>query len=106
MRFLRVVAGLEELACAHTDISQGNVMVDYPELSPALRPGEPYMSDAAAPDGSKGTFGYAHPSADDGVSLWGPSGDRYAAAILATEILVLADRGLASLATEEGFFGL
>ncbi len=105
-RFLTIVAGLEERGAAHTDISPGNVMIDRSVHEIALLDLEDmYLPGAVRPiDPSTGSPGYRHVSMAPGANLWHAAGDRYAAAVLAAEILILADADLSRLATEQGFF--
>jgi hypothetical protein len=53
---------------------------------------------------NRGSPGYRHRSGDEGVTTWRPDGDRYATAVLAAEMLVLANANIACKATDEGFF--
>lgn len=105
-RFLVVMAALEGRGAAHTDISPGNVMIDRDTQQIALLDLEDmYLPGAERPiDPSTGSAGYRHASMTNGASLWHAAGDRYAAAVLAAEILILAEPNLSRLATEQGFF--
>jgi hypothetical protein len=105
-RFLVVMAALEGRGAAHTDISPGNVMIDRGAQQIALLDLEDmYLPGAKRPiDPSSGSAGYRHASMTNGASLWHAAGDRYAAAVLAAEILILAEPNLSRLATEQGFF--
>src|ERR1700682_3279067 len=107
-RFLSVAAGLEQGGIAHTDLSPANVMVDFSRTDASVQfldMEEIYIPNTTGPaDLLKGTVGYCHQSADDGKTLWRPDGDRYAASILAAEMLILANHNLAQLASEDGFF--
>jgi hypothetical protein len=105
-RFLRVVAGLERALIAHTDISPGNVVLDFSHQSVQLLDLEEIYTPNAEPPAEliKGTLGYRHQTADDGKTLWCVEGDRYSAAIVAAELLILSNQNLAQLASEDGFF--
>ena len=105
-RFLSMMAGLEARGAAHTDISPGNVMIDFRTQEVALLDLEDmYLPGARRPiDPSPGAAGYRHVSMTNGANLWHAAGDRYAAAVLAAEILILAEPHLSRLATEQGFF--
>jgi hypothetical protein len=105
-RFLKVVAGLEECGMAHTDLSPGNVVFELGSCDVQLLDLEDiYMPAALGAKVARGSKGYRHMSGDaSGENFWRPEGDRYAAAVLAAEIIVLSNRDLARLATDEGFF--
>lgn len=105
-RFLEVIAGLEESGMAHTDLSPGNVVFELGSCDVQLLDLEDmYMPSASGAKVARGSQGYRHPSGDiSGENLWRPEGDRYAAAVLAAEVLVLSNQNLARLATDEGFF--
>ncbi|MDP9120233.1 MAG: hypothetical protein M3O15_02525, partial [Acidobacteriota bacterium] len=106
-RFLFVMAGLERAGIAHTDISPGNVMLDIRKLDVELLDLEDlYLSNAALPAHvTSGSKGYRHADCPGDQGTWRREGDRYSAAVLAAEVLVLANEGLARLSTDEGFFG-
>ncbi len=91
---------------AHTDLSPGNVVFELGSCDVQLLDLEDmYMPAAPGAKVALGSQGYRHPSGDtSGENFWRPEGDRYAAAVLAAEILVLSNRDLARLATDEGFF--
>jgi hypothetical protein len=102
------MTGLEAVGIAHTDISSGNVVVDITssgvellDLEDIYTPGIPPPPQAQL---VKGTNGYRHKSVDRGKSCWCAEGDRYAAAVLAAEILLLANKDLAKRADEDGYF--
>lgn len=104
-QFLSVMAGLEAAGVAHSDISPGNVTIEVEnsgvqllDLEDAYIPGSPpprYLN--------MGSAGYRHSSAGR-ISFWCPEGDRYAGAVLAAEMLVLAKHDLARDSTDQGFF--
>src|SRR4051794_39384281 len=85
-RFLEVMEELEKAGMAHTDISPGNVMVGFDPIDVQLVDLEDmYMPWALAPSKpNTGSAGYRHRS---GETTWKPEGDRYAAAVLAAEML-------------------
>lgn len=105
-RFLKVMRGLEAAGIAHGDIAPGNLMVEVAatdvqliDLEDIYVPGEP------APEQlNMGSNGYRHRSAEQGANTWCGEGDRYAAAVLAAEMLALAEPQLARRATDEGYF--
>jgi hypothetical protein len=105
-RFLKVLDGLEAAGIAHTDISAGNVAVDLKALDVQLLDLEDlFITGASAPPHQNaGSKGYRHHTCDIGKTCWCPEGDRYAAAILAAEILILTNEKLARKSTEDGFF--
>ncbi|HZH98680.1 MAG TPA: hypothetical protein VEX38_06885, partial [Fimbriimonadaceae bacterium] len=107
-RFLRAMQGLEDFGFAHSDISAGNVMfsirangtdVQLLDLEDLYMPGAPVPAHQNA-----GTAGYRHCSADAGQTFWCAHGDRYATAVLAAEMLTLANEKLRPKATDDGFF--
>lgn len=104
-QFLRVMGALEASGIAHTDISPGNVTIEMADsgvqlldLEDAYIPGSPPPRFQ-----NMGSAGYRHASAGQ-VSFWRPDGDRYSAAVLAAEMLVLSNPDLASDSTDEGYF--
>jgi serine/threonine protein kinase len=105
-RFLQIIEGLETAGVAHTDISPGNVSVELVANDVQLLDLEDvYMPGATAPSQqSTGSAGYRHRSGDEGETFWRREGDRYAAAVLAAELLILVNPNLARKATQEGFF--
>lgn len=104
--FLNVMRGLEDAAIAHSDISPGNIMVDVDAVGVQILDLEDiYAADLPSPEQrNTGSSGYRHRSADQGETTWRAEGDRYAAAIIAAEMLVLAEPDLARRATDEGYF--
>jgi serine/threonine protein kinase len=102
-QFLRVMEQLEALGAAHTDISAGNVMIDYAANSTQLLDLEDmYLPSGPEPEPkATGTPGYDHPS---GIHTWRPSGDRYAAAVLSAELLLMSADEFAREAVSNGFF--
>jgi hypothetical protein len=105
-RFLEVLASLEQSGIAHTDLSPGNVVFELKSCDVQLLDLEElYMPGSVNSRVAMGSKGYRHPSGDvDKQNFWRAEGDRYAAAVLAAEILVLANNNLARRATDEGFF--
>jgi hypothetical protein len=102
--FLETISNLERQRVAHTDISAGNVI-----FRAASRPTElldledVYMPGAKQPSQTTpGTPNYQHAAKKP---TWCPEGDRYATAVLASEILLLSDATSARKATDSGFFG-
>jgi hypothetical protein len=105
-RFLEVLVSLEQSGIAHTDLSPGNVVFELKSCDVQLLDLEElYMPGSVNSRVAMGSKGYRHPSGDvDKQNFWRAEGDRYAAAVLAAEILVLANNSLARRATDEGFF--
>jgi hypothetical protein len=105
LRFLKVLKNLEANNIAHTDISAGNVMFRRPSNQTELLDLEDvYMVGAQEPEQIHKTFGtpnYQHARKQD---TWRPTGDRYAAAVLASEILVLSNDDIARSVTEIGAY--
>jgi serine/threonine protein kinase len=102
--FLRVMKGLEQRGVAHTDIAPGNVMVNGPEVQ-LLDLEDLYLPEVEPPRyQNRGSPGYRHQSVEKGGSLHCQEADRYAAAVLAAEILVLANQVLRRDASDDGFF--
>ena len=62
-----------------------------------------YMPNIAEPAAKTiGTPNYQHPAGKD---TWRSAGDRYATAVLASEVLLLSDVGKARCATDTGYYG-
>jgi len=103
--FLGVVGSLEARGAAHTDVASGNVVVDLAASTVELIDlEEMYDADCAA-EGHvipMRTPGYSRRF--DGASLWSAEGDRFAAAVLAAEILLLSQKKLSRLSCGECFF--
>lgn len=101
-RFLDTMASLEDRNCAHTDIAGGNVIVspeqaaaELIDLEEMFGPGFPQ------PDRlNRGSAGYAHPTAAQG--LWSADADRFAAIVMASEMLVLTHPDLATASDSGG----
>lgn len=103
-RLLGSLRELESRGCAHTDIASGNVVItpegsdiELIDLEDLYFPGQP-----AATYQNCGSPGYAHPSR---VSHSCAEGDRYAAAIIAAEMLLLTDAVFAAQGGDSGLFG-
>jgi hypothetical protein len=105
-RFLNVIRALEADGAAHSDISPGNIMLDVGSVDvQVLDLEDMYAPGRAQPEQrNTGSAGYRHHTADEGATTWCPQGDRYAAAVVAAEMLVLAEPSLARKATDEGYF--
>jgi hypothetical protein len=105
-RFLNVMRGLEGAGVAHSDISPGNLMVDAERVDVQVLDLEDIYAPGVEPPEQRntGSAGYRHRSADEGATTWCAEGDRYAAAVIAAEMLVLTEPGLARRATDEGYF--
>src|SRR5437764_2092685 len=104
-RFLEVIEGLQSLALAHTDISAANVILDQSRHSVQLVDLEDMFQPGAEPPSapSRGSRGYQHWS---GATCWHRDGDRYAAAVLAAEILLATQTEAAAAASDENLFGM
>lgn len=102
-RFLKVVGALESRGYSHTDLAGGNVVARLTPASAQLldledmyQPGAP---PASVPRG--GSPGYRHPA---GESVFRAEGDRYAAAVLAAEILAMSSPTRSDPANDTGLF--
>lgn len=104
-RFLRLMGDLEAAGIAHTDVSPGNVTVEMADSEIQLLDLEDAYIPGALPPRfqNMGSAGYRHVSSGQ-ISFWRADGDRYSAAILAAEMLVLSNPDLAREATDEGYF--
>jgi len=104
LRFLDVLRGLESRSAAHTDVAAGNVAVSPQSGDVELLDVEDvYLPNRQPPQRRPcGSAGYQHPSLKTGGDCWCPEGDRFAAAILAAELILLSDRDLALHACEDG----
>ncbi len=107
-RFLEVVVGLEERQLAHTDIAPGNVVfhassnvVELVDLEDMHGPAPEFVRPGKV---NRGTPGYNFLPIDAAQGLWRPDGDRFAALVLASEILALSDPGLSTQVWGESFF--
>jgi serine/threonine protein kinase len=105
--FLKVMDGLEQAGVTHTDIAPGNVSVNLKTFDVQLLDLEDiYVADAPEPKvKNTGSSGYRHPSADDGKTTWCAEGDRYATAVMAAEMLLLASPDVDSQSSDGGLFG-
>ena len=101
LHFLTVMRGLEHLPATHTDVAGGNVTIDVATLKIELLDLEDMFFPSGVDRGNRGATGYTHWSRP---SLACPAGDRYATAVLAAEILAMAEPSLAIRAEEEGYF--
>lgn len=105
-QFLKVMAGLEREGYAHSDISQGNLIVGQQQPEVQLLDLEDMYLPGAPPPAQdyKGSPGYRHRSGDQGATTWCSEGDRYSTAVMAAEMLLLTNQQAASLATDTGYF--
>jgi hypothetical protein len=103
-RFLKVVRTLEEAGTTHTDLAAGNVVVQIdPPRVQLLDLEDMYLPSSPPPAIARaGAPGYLHPAKD---SVFCREGDRYAAAVLAAEILILANADFVGMASDTGVFG-
>lgn len=106
-RFLLALRALEDLFASHTDIASGNIIVDMESFEVQLIDLEemhgPRLTQPAKT--TRRTPGYTHNNlnlTDDG--FWVREGDRLAGAILAAEMLALADPELAPMSHGDSFF--
>ncbi len=100
----QVLAAIEEAGLAHCDISAANVIINpntqrahLIDVEDLYAPG--FDPPAALP---AGTEGYAHRAAPDG--LWGPTGDRFAGAVLICEMLAWHVAQVRKDAEDEHYF--
>jgi hypothetical protein len=101
--FLETITCLERGKVAHTDISSGNVIFPAPDTTELVDLEDVYMPGAKRPaHPTPGTPNYQHPAKQ---WTWCAEGDRYAAAVLASEILLLSDKNSAKKATDSGYYG-
>lgn len=102
----RVLAQMEAMDIAHTDLSPGNLIVNLQLREVQLIDLEDmYFADRSNPRfENAGVPGYRPASVANGESLWTPAADRYAGAILAAEMLLFSQPGFAGIFTAEGLF--
>jgi hypothetical protein len=100
-QFLGVMEGLERIPATHTDVASGNVTLEAGDLSIEMLDLEDLFVAGVKDCGNRGTDGYVHPM---GPMLSCPEGDRYATAVLAAEMVILAHPALAAEAAEDGYF--
>ncbi len=101
----QVLSALEESGLAHCDIAGPNVIINGTTRRAHLIDVEDlyspdFMPPAALP---AGTDGYAHRTASQG--LWKPTADRFAGAILISEMAAWHDPRIRKESDEEHFFG-
>lgn len=101
--FLEILAVLERESIAHTDISAGNVVFNNVNSEAQLLDLEDiYIPGAPRPNEETiGTLHYQHRGQQP---TWRPEGDRYAAGVLASEILLMAHEPTAQKATTNGYY--
>jgi tRNA A-37 threonylcarbamoyl transferase component Bud32 len=102
--FARILARLEHQGIAHCDLSPANMILNERTLQAELIDVEDiYGPGFAQPDFiSKGTECYQHHTSQAGQ--WGPDVDRFAAAILISEILGWYDPDVVAASAEESYF--
>jgi serine/threonine protein kinase len=105
-QFLKVMAALEQEGYAHSDISQGNLIIGQQQPEVELLDLEDMYLPGAPPPAQdyRGSPGYRHRSGDQGATTWCSEGDRYATAVMAAEMLLLTNQKAARLATDTGYF--
>lgn len=103
-RFLSVVRTLEAAGASHTDLACGNVVVQQEPIGMQLLDLEDmYLPGAPPPANPRpGSSGYQHRLREP---VFCPEGDRYAAAVLAAEILAMANPALTEMGSDTGMFG-
>lgn len=102
-RFLSVVRTLETAGASHTDLACGNVVVQQEPIGVQLLDLEDmYLPGAPPPANPRpGSTGYQHRLREP---VFCPEGDRYAAAVLAAEILAMANPALTGMGSDTGMF--
>lgn len=103
-RFLSVIRSLEVAGASHTDLAGGNVVVQVAPIGVQLLDLEDmYLPGAPPPANPRpGSPGYQHRLREP---VFCPEGDRYAAAVLAAEILAMASPALTEMGSDTGMFG-
>lgn len=101
-----ILAGLEAELLVHADLSSSNVFVQLGsapsiELIDVEDMYHPAFIDVSAPP--DGTPGYAHP-ANAGKGCWNPYGDRFAGAILLTEMLTWHQKSIREASSADSLF--
>lgn len=102
LNFAALLSDLESKTIAHCDLSAGNIIVDFKTLSIELIDVEDiyvpgFQTPAAIPCG---TSGYKHVNH---TGYWGPLADRFAGAIILSEMLAWFDSSVYSYAGESYF---
>lgn len=89
-RFLETMAAMEQRGLSHTDIAGGNVIVNLDTcVAELIDLEEMFGPSFPRPDRlNRGSPGYAHPG-DAAQGLWNDASDRFAASIMAAEMLIL-----------------
>jgi hypothetical protein len=100
----QVLASLEEAALAHCDIAAPNIIINGTTGRAHLIDVEDLYAPGFTPPSAlpAGTDGYAHLTAGQG--LWGPTADRFAGAVLITEMAAWYDPRIRRKAEEEHYF--
>jgi serine/threonine protein kinase len=101
----QVLSALEEAGLAHCDIAAPNVIMDLYHGQAHLIDVEDVYAPGFTPPGAlpAGTEGYAHKVAPDG--LWGPAADRFAGAVLISEMATWFSPRIREAADDEHYFG-
>jgi len=102
--FCAVLGQLERGGLAHCDLSAGNVMLDPATFTLDMVDVEDMFAPGFQPPSAlpAGTPGYQHRSSAGGQ--WSATADRFAAAILLSEMLVLHDPATVRAASLESYF--
>ena len=100
----QVLSALEEAGLAHCDIAAPNVIIDLYHGQAHLIDVEDVYAPGFTPPGAlpAGTEGYAHKVAPDG--LWGPAADRFAGAVLISEMATWFSPKIRETAEDEHYF--
>ena len=101
--FAEILVGLEEISLAHCDLSGPNLIIQTGDQPGLVDLEEMYNPDFTKPESlPAGSPGYAHKTAPKG--LWNTNSDRFAGAILLTEMLCWHDPAVRETAWGESYF--
>jgi serine/threonine protein kinase len=104
IKFLNILRSMEEKHVAHCDLSGPNVLINIDPVDVSLVDVEDlYAPDLKRPDKPPGgSDGYAHLTAPEG--LWSEVADRFAGAILLSEMLGWCDEQVRRIAYGQSYF--